>query len=121
MIANKSRDMIDASDPRVAQVGDSAPPWRVHYADLMTEMVCFFVILYAVSAALNKDIRSAKKIVEATMAQEHVQGEVKVNKEGMAITLQEGGENVFFESGSPDLSPRMKAILEKIAPTLKHL
>src|SRR5438132_6925565 len=99
------RDMIDATDPRVAQIGHPAPPWLVNYADLMTELVCFFVILYAMSAALNKDIQKAKKQVEETMKQEQVAGEVKVTKDGMQITLQEKGENVFFASGSSDLSP----------------
>jgi flagellar motor protein MotB len=117
----KSRDLIDASDPRVAQIGHPAPPWLVNYADLMTEMVCFFVILYAVSAALNKGVQEAKKQVEETMKEEKIQGEVKVNKEGMQITIEEKGENVFFESGSAELSPRMKEIMAKLAPTLLNL
>ena len=117
----KSRDLIDASDPRVAQIGHPAPPWLVNYADLMTELVCFFVILYALSASLNKDVQKAKKEVEETMKEEKIQGEVKVDKEGMHITLEEKGENVFFESGSAELSPRMKEILEKLAPALQGL
>src|SRR5437868_1456495 len=102
------REMIDMSDPRVAQIGHPAPPWLVNYADLMTELVCFFVILYAMSAALNKDVQKAKKDVEETMKQEQIQGKVEVNKEGMQITIEEKGENVFFESGSAELSPKME-------------
>src|ERR1043165_8414748 len=117
----KSRDMIDASDPRAAQIGHPAPPWLVNYADLMTELVCFFVILYGMSAALHKDVQKAKKDVEETMKEEKVQGEVKVSKEGMQITIQEKGENVFFESGSAELSPRMEEILAKLAPALQGL
>ena len=108
----KSRDLIDASDPRVAQIGHPAPPWLVNYADLMTEIVCFFVILYAVSAALNKGVQEAKKQVEETMKEEKIQGEVKVNKEGMQITIEEKGENVFFESGSAELSPRPAGVYQ---------
>jgi len=117
----KGRDMIDMSDPRVAQIGHPAPPWLVNYADLMTELVCFFVILYALSAALNKDVQKAKKDVEETMKEEKIQGEVKVSKEGMQITLEEKGENVFFESGSSELSPRMEEIMAKLAPILQTL
>src|SRR5256885_7773969 len=94
------KGFIDETDPKVAQIGHPAPPWLVNYADLMTELVCFFVILYAMSAALNKDVQKAKKDVEETMKEEKIQGEVKVNKEGMQITIQEQGQNVFFESGS---------------------
>ncbi|MFA5976396.1 MAG: flagellar motor protein MotB [Elusimicrobiota bacterium] len=113
--------MISMSDPRVCQIGHPAPPWLVNYADLMTELVCFFIILYAMTAALNKDLQKAKKEVEQAMKQEQVAGEVKVTKDGMQITLQEKGENIFFESGSSDLSPRMEEILAKIAPTLNTL
>src|ERR1700730_12064723 len=115
------RDMIDASDPRVAQIGHPAPPWLVNYADLMTELVCFFVILYAMSAALNKDVQKAKKDVDEAMKGDSRAGEVKVDKEGMHITLEEKGENVFFESGSSALSPRMEEIMAKLAPALQGL
>src|SRR5437773_7762271 len=108
------KGFIDETDPKVCQIGHPAPAWLVNYADLMTELVCFFVILYAMSAALNKDVQKAKKDVEETMKQEQVQGQVKVDKEGMKITLEEKGEDVFFESGSADLSPRMREILSKI-------
>jgi chemotaxis protein MotB len=117
----KLKNMIPLSDPRVAQIGHPAPPWLVNYADLMTEMVCFFIILYALSAALSKDVQKAKKDVEEQMKQEKVATEVKVTKDGMQITLEENGENVFFESGSADLSPRMVEILGKITPTLRKL
>src|SRR5437773_7865216 len=112
------REMIDTSDPRVCMIGHPAPGWMVNYADLMTELVCFFIVLYALSASLNKDVQKAKKDVEEAMKQEQVQGQVKVDKDGMKITLEEQGENVFFESGRSELSPRMKEILAKIAPAL---
>src|SRR6266850_5979603 len=115
------REMIDASDPRVTLIGHPAPAWLVNYADLMTELVCFFIVLYALSASLNKDVQKAKKDVEEAMKQEQVQGQVKVDKDGMKITLEEKGENVFFQSGSADLSPRMKEIMAKIGPALRTL
>ncbi len=115
------REMIDASDPRVTLIGHPAPAWLVNYADLMTELVCFFIVLYALSASLNKDVQKAKKDVEEAMKQEQVQGQVKVDKDGMKITLEEKGENVFFESGRAELSPRMKEILAKISPALRTL
>jgi flagellar motor protein MotB len=120
-MSKKLKNMISMSDPRVAQIGHPAPPWLVNYADLMTELVCFFIILYALSAALNKDVQKAKKQVEEAMKQEKVATEVKVTKDGMQITLEENGENVFFESGQAELSPRMVEILAKITPTLNKL
>jgi len=117
----KERDVIPMSDPRVAQIGHPAPPWMVNYADLMTEMVCFFIILYALSAALNKDVVTAKTQVQEKMKAEKIWGDVQVSKDGMAITLEENAQNSFFDSGSADLSPRLIEILAKLAPTLRTL
>ena len=44
----------------------------VNYADLMTELVCFFIVLYALSASLNKEIQQAKVAVEKKMQEEKV-------------------------------------------------
>jgi len=113
--------MIKKSDPRVTLIGHPAPAWMVNYADLMTELVCFFIVLYALSASLNKGVQEAKKEVEEAMKKEQVASEVKIDKDGMKITIEEKGENVFFESGSAELSPRMVEILGKIGPALKKL
>jgi flagellar motor protein MotB len=117
----KVKGMIDEDDPRVAPIGHPAPPWMVNYADLMTELVCFFVILYALSSALSKDVQKAKQEVEQVMQEEKVGGEVKVTKDGMSITLQEQGQNIFFESGQANLADSMTQVLDKLAPTLKQL
>ena len=58
------RGFIDESDPKVCLIGHPAPAWLVNYADLMTELVCFFVILYALSAALNKNVQNAAQQVD---------------------------------------------------------
>jgi len=117
----KPRNVIDADDPRVSKIGHPAPPWLVNYADLMTELVIFFVVLYALSAALNKNIQNAKQAVEQMMKEEKLRGEVKVDREGMRITLEEQGQMAFFESGLAELTPKMVEILNKIAPTLKKV
>ncbi|MFN0116929.1 MAG: flagellar motor protein MotB [Elusimicrobiota bacterium] len=117
----KSKDMIEMSDPRVCQVGHPAPGWMVNYADLMTELVCFYLILYALSASLSKPIQEAKKEVEETMKQEEVAGDVKITKDGLVISLQEQGYNVFFESGSSEVTDQMKKILDGLAPTFQKL
>ncbi len=117
----KAKGMIDEDDPRVSTIGHPAPPWMVSYADLMSEMVCFFVILYALSASLNKNVQAAKKAVEEVMKQENVAGEVKMTKDGMSITFQEQDKHVFFDSGKADMTPDMIDLLKKVAPTLKGL
>lgn len=117
----KPRNVIDANDPRVAQIGHPAPPWMVNYADLMTELVCLFVIMYGLSGSLSKPIQEAKKEVEATMEQKDMPGNVTITAEGLVISISEQGQNVFFESGSAELTDKMKALLDQLAPTFLKL
>ncbi|HNT96852.1 MAG TPA: flagellar motor protein MotB [Elusimicrobiales bacterium] len=115
------KGMIPEDDRRVAPVGEPAPPWMVNYADLMTEMVCFFVILYALSAALNKNMQDAKSQLEEMMQKGELQGQVQIDKEGLRITLEEQGSVAFFESGRSEITGDMTAKLEKVAPILRNL
>lgn len=115
------KGFIDESDPRVCQIGHPAPPWLVNYADLMTEMVCFFVILYALGAALNKNVQNAAEQIKDMIKNGQVSGEVKVDREGLKISLEEQGQVAFFESGSADTTSTMEAMVGKLAPVLKKL
>jgi chemotaxis protein MotB len=115
------KGFIDETDPAVCQIGHPAPPWLVNYADLMTELVCFFVILYALSAALNKNIQNAAQEVKEMMKKEELKGEVKVDREGLKISLEEQGNMAFFDSGYSEITPKMREVLDKLAPTLRKL
>jgi chemotaxis protein MotB len=120
-MARQRRNMIDADDPRVAKIGHPAPPWLVNYADLMTELVCFFIILYALSAVLNKNVQKTFTEMQKVMKDEKIAGEVKMTKEGLRISLEETGQLSFFESGSADLSETMKHNLEVITPKFRSV
>lgn len=97
----KPRDVIDASDPRVSQIGHPAPPWLVNYADLMTELVCFFVILYALSAALDPNAQKVQKAVDDKMKDtpgQEAPVNTKMTKDGLEITLKETGVTRFLQA-----------------------
>ncbi|HBL15863.1 MAG: hypothetical protein A2X36_08735 [Elusimicrobia bacterium GWA2_69_24] len=115
------KGFIDETDPKVCQIGHPAPPWLVNYADLMTELVCFFVILYALSAALNKNVQNARAEIEKMMEKENMAGEVKIDKEGLKVSLEEQGQMSQFRSGFSELTPSMKETLDKLAPILRKL
>jgi chemotaxis protein MotB len=117
-MALKSRNMISEDDPRVSQIGHPAPPWLINYADLMTELVCFFIILYALSAALSKNISNAKEQLEEMMKKEEIKAEVKVTKEGLQLTLQEQDQKAMFSSGSADITENGKETLNRIVPVI---
>jgi len=113
--------MIPEDDSRVAQIGHPAPPWLINYADLMTELVCFFIILYALSSALNKDMQKAQQEIQEMIKQGQMQGQVKMDKEGLRITLEEQGQLPFFNSGRAEITDDMSLKLDKISTVLKKL
>ena len=117
----KARNQIDEDDPRVSTIGHSAPPWLISYADLMTELVCFFVILYALSAALNKDVQAGKKQLEEIMEEEEIAGDIELSREGLRVSMSEEGQMAFFLSGRAEMTPRMIELLGKIAPVIRKL
>lgn len=117
----KVKGMIDEDDPRVSQVGHPGPPWSIAYGDLMTELVCFFVILYALSAALNKDMQKAQQDIQEMIKEGKMAGQVQIDKEGMRITLEEQSQVAFFQSGRSELTDEMRSQLEKINPVLLKL
>ncbi len=115
------KGFIDISDPKVAKVGHPAPAWVVCYADLMTELVCFFVILYALSAALNKNVQNAAQQVKEMMDKGQMKGEVKVDKEGLKISIEEQGGASFFGSGAAEPTPEIDSKLAMLTPALAKL
>ncbi len=115
------KGFIDETDPKVAQIGHPAPPWLVNYADLMTEVACFFIILYALSTSLNKQVQQAVEDVQKMVSSKQISGGVTVDREGLKITLNEEGHVSFFKSGEADTTPAMDAMIAKLVPTLKKL
>src|SRR3954468_2208707 len=111
------KGFIDETDPKVCQIVHPAPPWLVNYADLMTELVCFFVILYALSAALNKNVQNAAAQVKEMIDKGQMKGEVKVDREGLKISIEEQGAASFFESGAAEPTPEIDKKLALLIPS----
>jgi len=119
MLLKPPRGYVAENDPKVSQVGHAAPPWLVNYADLMTEIACFFLMMYAMSSALSNTMQKATVDVKKTMEESGIAGEAKMTKEGLKITFEEQQKVPFFVSGSAELLPAMKNYIDKIAPALK--
>ncbi len=115
------KGFIDETDPKVAKVGHPAPAWVVCYADLMTELVCFFVILYALSAALNKDVQNAAQQVKDMMEKGQMKGDVKIDKDGLKISIEEQGGASFFASGAAEPTEEIDGKLAMLTPALAKL
>lgn len=107
------------TDSRVAQFGHPAPAWLFPYADLMTELVCFFVILYALSASLDKGMVEGGEKMEQVMDTMGIEAEVEFTKEGMKLSLSENEKSPFFESGFAELTPKMQNALGALAREMR--
>ena len=120
-----SREMIDASDPKVAQIGHPAPPWLINYADLMTELCCFFIILFSMSKIVsqNQIESAAKQVNDAIKNEKGAEGvQTKITDKGLVITVPEKlPEGAFFDSGRADLKPEAKKILQIIFRVMNTL
>lgn len=115
------KGFIDETDPKVCQIGHPAPAWLVNYADLMTELVCFFVILYALSAALNKNVQNAAAEVKEMMKEGKMAGDVTIDKDGLKITLEEKGGTSFFGSGAAEPTAEIDKEVALLVPNLRKL
>lgn len=115
------KNVIDENDPKVCKFGHPAPPWLVNYADLMTEMVCFFIILYALSSVLSRPIQEAKREIERIIKEEQLKAEVKFTKEGIRLTLEEEGSNSYFGVGRAELTEKMTHLMTKLGPVFRKM
>lgn len=122
----------------------SAPPWMVTYADMVTQLLCFFVMLVAVSKI---DISKVQAVMDAftwrfgrqpeerdpnlilrgleeerigAVIQRLVPGvnlEYKWTSKGLVFVL--GGE-ALFEPGTANLNPAAVPVIEQLAAEVLH-
>lgn len=124
----------------ISKGGEEQEPWLVTYSDLMTLLMTFFVLLFAMSTidpvkleqfgdsvgkALGKKKEAQKfslaeiyKEVVNVVEEEDLKDviEVETSARGVAIKIP---SEISFASGSADLDPRIFPILNKFEPMIK--
>ncbi|MBT9168917.1 MAG: Motility protein B [Syntrophomonadaceae bacterium] len=95
------------------------PPWMVSYGDLVTQLLVFFVMLFALSAAATEDqLRKIKERIDNYVTANNMQTFVSTKitqKEGLVITFS---EKYMFDPGRADIYPEAKKIITDIMSLL---
>ncbi|RKY56941.1 MAG: flagellar motor protein MotS [Candidatus Neomarinimicrobiota bacterium] len=124
----------------ISKGGEEQEPWLVTYSDLMTLLMTFFVLLFAMSTidpvkleqfgdsvgkALGKKKEAQKfslaeiyKEVVNVVEEENLKDVIKVETSARGVAIKIPSE-ISFSSGSADLDPRIFPILNKFEPMIK--
>ncbi|MFH1282143.1 MAG: OmpA family protein [bacterium] len=104
--------------PADISVGKSSPAWMLTYSDLITQLLIFFVMLFAVSAASVEDqLNRIKKRIDSYVAENKLVSFVNtgIDDKGLVISLQ---NKIMFQSGKADIFDEAKVILKNLTAIL---
>lgn len=103
------------TDDKDIEVGRGAPAWMVTYSDLVTQLMIFFVMLFALAATLNElQLQNIKKRLEKYAYKNNLQEVIRleINPKGLIISLS---EKLMFDSGKAEIYEDAKQILSDIS------
>lgn len=110
--------MMKLPGKKEIQIGKSTPAWMLTYSDLITQILIFFVLMFALASAMNEmQIIKIRKMLEAFIAQEKLEHSVliDVNEKGLVVSLK---EQCMFDSGDALIYEDAKGLLTKISNLL---
>lgn len=103
----------------VGELGKPAPAWMVSYSDLVTQLLTFFIMLFALSAAATEDqLKKIKQKIDNYVIENHLEKFVSTKitqKEGLIITFS---EKYMFDSGKADIYSEAKEVIKNISSLL---
>lgn len=95
------------------------PQWMTSYGDLVTQLLVFFVMLFALSAAATEDqLKKIKERIDGYVLQHSLQSFVSTKlsqKEGLIITFS---EKYMFDPGKAEIYPEAKTIIREVMSLL---
>jgi chemotaxis protein MotB len=103
------------------QVGKSSPPWMVTYSDLVTQLLIFFVMMFALAATLNElQLKQIKKRLERYAHEQKLEDVIslEINTQGLVISLN---ERLMFDSGQAEIYEEAKNILADISKEITDI
>jgi chemotaxis protein MotB len=100
-------------------IGRPTAPWMVSYSDLVTQLLVFFVMLFALSSTVTENqLKELQKKIDNYVLQNKLEQFVSTRitqKEGLVISFQ---EKYMFDSGKADLYPEAKVVITDISRLL---
>lgn len=96
------------------QIGKPTPPWLLTYADMITQILIFFVMMFALASAMNElQLIRLRKNLEAYVAEGQLGSYIglAINEKGLVVSLR---EKLMFDSGKAEIYEEAKIILKDI-------
>jgi len=97
------------------EIGKGSPPWMTTYSDLVTQLLIFFVMMFALAATLNElQLQRIKKRLEKYAYENKLEDVInlEINPKGLVISLS---ERLMFDSGKAKIYEEAKNILAAIS------
>jgi chemotaxis protein MotB len=136
--AASNEEELEFYKKRARGHSDDSELWLISYADMMTLLVGFFIVLFSFSKIDSNEYEKVKKETSKIFGGEYQKPFAKLssqlhkvvddNKMGDQVIIQESEEGVtitfrgalFFESGSTDLKAAGAGLLKKLIPTINE-
>ncbi len=103
---NQAHPIIVVKRRKAKSHGAAHGSWKIAYADFMTAMMAFFLVMWLISISSPKELIHLK---------------IDLVQEGLRIQIIDSQNRPMFRTGSADVEPYMRDILRAIAPVLNGI
>lgn len=136
-MANGRQSAVELAQQMLAKAEEVEDPWLISYADLVTNLLAFMVVLVSLAGisfegmdaiegmfdskqAAQPNLQTLSTEIQELAQQEGLQDQIAaaVDREGLAIQLS---DQILFPSGVASLSPSGKALVDKVARLIEGL
>ncbi|MEW6556679.1 MAG: flagellar motor protein MotB [Elusimicrobiota bacterium] len=90
--------------------------WIVSYGDMMTNLMMFFLLLFALTQAYQKATQVSENMLIVKKLQQF--GKVNVSIDRINVTLS---QDIIFKPASAELKPEFVKILQELIPELQQI
>jgi len=97
------------------QIGKPTPAWMLTYSDMITQLLIFFVMLFALASAMNElQLIKLMRRLESYVTERNLENYIALarNEKGLVISLR---EKLMFDSGKAEIYEEAKYILQDLS------